>query len=133
MLIKKEDTSQEAVGNEQRKVYEAYRMQMQKLLKLDNSHVAEVLGAITRLRQICVDPSMFVENYQGGSGKIDFLLDTIIEKINEGHRVLVFSQFVKALENIEVLLGKNDISYQVITGQTPAQERLDICNEFNKL
>ena len=117
--------------NEQRKVYEAYRMQMQKLLKLDNSHVAEVLGAITRLRQICVDPSMFVENYQGGSGKIDFLLDTIMEKINEGHRVLVFSQFVKALENIEVLLGKNDISYQVITGQTPAQERLDICNEFN--
>jgi SNF2 family DNA or RNA helicase len=91
----------------------------------------QILGAITRLRQICVDPSMFIENYQGGSGKIDYLLEVLTEKISDGHRVLVFSQFVKVSENIEVLVRKNDISYKVITGDTPAQERLNICNDFN--
>ena len=117
--------------NEQRKIYEAYRMQMKKLLEEDDSQAMQILGAITRLRQICVDPSMFIENYQGGSGKIDYLLEKLKDKINEGHRVLVFSQFVKVLENIGFLLRKNNISYQTITGDTPAKERLDICNEFN--
>ncbi len=117
--------------DEQRKIYEAYRIQMKKLLEEDSSQAMQILGAITRLRQICVDPSMFIENYQGGSGKIDYLLEVLTEKISDGHRVLVFSQFVKVLENIEVLLRKNDISYKVITGDTPAQERLNICNDFN--
>ena len=116
----------------QRKIYEAYRLEMQRLLKdADKGHAIEMLSAITRLRQICVDPSMFVENYDGGSGKKDYLIELLNQKIPEGHRVLIFSQFVKALEDIEQELRKLGIKYFKITGETPAKERLDICNTFN--
>ena len=119
------------MGKEQRKIYEAYRMQMQESLKMDNSHIIEVLGAITRLRQICVDPSMFIDNYHGGSAKLDYLLDLLNEKIKDGHRLLIFSQFVKVLDNIKTLLKKNNINYKTIIGDTPAKERTEICNDFN--
>ena len=118
---------------EQRKLYDAFRLKAKEELKSsDGSKIMEVLSIITRLRQICVDPSTFVENFTGESGKITALKEIINNKINEGHRFLIFSQFVSALNIVKEEIEKMGIKYYMITGETSAKERLTICNNFNQ-
>ena len=119
---------------EQRKLYDAFRLKAKEQLKSQSSgsKIMEVLSIITRLRQICVDPSTFVENFTGESGKITALKEIIKDKSQEGHRFLIFSQFVSALNIVKDEIEKMGVKYFMITGETPAKERLRICNEFNK-
>ena len=118
---------------EQRKLYDAFRLKAKEELKSsDGSKIMEVLSIITRLRQICVDPSTFVENFTGESGKITALKEIINNKINEGHRFLIFSQFVSALNIVKEEIEKMGIKYYMITGETSAKERLTICHNFNQ-
>ena len=117
---------------EQRKLYDAFRLKAKEELKSsDGSKIMEVLSIITRLRQICVDPSTFVENFVGESGKITALKEIIKDKMVEGHRFLIFSQFVSALNIVKDEIEKMGIKYYMITGDTSAKERLRICNDFN--
>ena len=122
------------MSDAQRKLYDAYRLKAKEELKAKDggSHVMEVLSIITRLRQICVDPSTFVENFTGESGKITALKELIQEKLADDHRFLIFSQFVSALNIVKDELEKMNLKYFMITGDTPAKERLRICNEFNQ-
>ena len=121
------------MSTEQRKLYDAFRLKAKEELKSKDgsSHVMEVLSIITRLRQICVDPSTFVENFTGESGKITMLKEIIERRMAEGHRFLIFSQFVSALNIVKEEIEKMGIKYFMITGDTNAKERLNICNEFN--
>ena len=122
------------MSQEQRKLYDAFRLQAKEQLKSSDggSKIMEVLSIITRLRQICVDPSTFVDNFTGESGKITALKDIIQDKMKEGHRFLIFSQFVSALNIVKDEIEKMGIKYYMITGDTSAKERLRICNDFNK-
>ena len=84
-----------------------------------------------RLRQICITPSLFVENYESDSGKLTMLEQVVLNRIENGHRILIFSQFVKALEAVSEILNKNNIDYRVINGDTKAEDRVSLSNEFN--
>jgi len=121
------------MSTEQRKLYDAFRLKAKEELKSKDggSHVMEVLSIITRLRQICVDPSTFVDNFTGESGKITMLKEIIETKLKDNHRFLIFSQFVSALNIVKNEIEKMGIKYFMITGDTSAKERLNICNEFN--
>ena len=121
------------MSTEQRKLYDAFRLKAKEELKSKDggSHVMEVLSIITRLRQICVDPSTFVDNFTGESGKITMLKEIIENKLKDNHRFLIFSQFVSALNIVKEEIEKMGIKYFMITGDTSAKERLNICNEFN--
>ena len=115
---------------EQRKLYDAICLKAKN--ELDETGKAfNVLHLLTRLRQICVSPSLFVETYKGTSGKIDGLLSLITEYIGSGHRILLFSQFVQALDLIENELQKINIEYFKLTGATTAEKRVQYMNEFN--
>ena len=122
------------MSQEQRKLYDAFRLQAKEQLKAKDggSKIMEVLSIITRLRQICVDPSTFVDNFVGESGKITALKDIIKDKLADGHRFLIFSQFVSALNIVKDEIEKMGIKYFMITGDTNAKERLRICNDFNQ-
>lgn len=91
----------------------------------------KILAALTRLRQICCHPSTFLENYQGGSGKLELLMELISEAIANDHRILVFSQFTTMLRIIENELKDLDIPYFYLEGATPTQERNDFVKRFN--
>ena len=121
------------MSTEQRKLYDAFRLKAKEELKSKDggSHVMEVLSIITRLRQICVDPSTFVDNFTGESGKITMLKEIIENKLKDNHRFLIFSQFVSALNIVKEEIEKMGIKYFMITGDTSAKERLRICNDFN--
>ncbi len=91
----------------------------------------KILAALTRLRQICCHPSTFLENYQGGSGKLELLMEIIPEAIANDHRILVFSQFTSMLRIIEGELNDLDIPYFYLEGSTPTQDRNDYVKRFN--
>lgn len=118
------------MSSEQRKLYDAMRADAAEKMK-QNGQVFEILPYITRLRQVCVDPAMFVEEYRSGSGKMDFLREMIPEYIAAGHRLLIFSQFVKGLNSVEEILKNAGIPYYLLTGATPAKERAAMTDDFN--
>lgn len=91
----------------------------------------KILAALTRLRQICCHPSTFLENYQGGSGKLELLMEVIPEAIANDHRILVFSQFTSMLRLIENELKDLDIPYFYLEGSTPTEDRNDYVKRFN--
>lgn len=115
----------------QQQVYETYRQSYQRLISeeieekgLHKSRFA-VLEGLTRLRQICCSPSL-LEDEKGGSAKIQRFLELAEELIREDHRVLVFSQFVKFLKQIESEVKARGWKYEYLDGQTRnRQERVD--------
>ena len=92
----------------------------------------EILSGLMRLRQICDTPALFMEDYQGASGKLDSLRDLLVQVADGGHRVLIFSQFKGMLEKIEQELPDLGLTSFKITGSTPAKERQDMTKVFNQ-
>lgn len=92
----------------------------------------KILMLLTRLRQICCHPSLFLENYKGSSGKLEQCMDILEEAIDSGHKILLFSQYTSMFEIFEKLLKKKGINYYILTGQTPTHKRVDMVDSFNK-
>lgn len=92
----------------------------------------EILSGLMRLRQICDTPALFMEDYQGASGKLDSLRDLLVQVADGGHRVLIFSQFKGMLEKIEQELPDLGLTSFKITGSTPSKERQDMTKAFNQ-
>lgn len=90
-----------------------------------------VLAMLTKLRQICCDPSLVQPDYTGNSTKLDALLQILSNAISSGHKTLVFSQFTSMLEIIAKKLDERGWSYFVLKGDTPKNERIKLVNTFN--
>ncbi|MDR1606307.1 MAG: DEAD/DEAH box helicase [Streptococcaceae bacterium] len=91
----------------------------------------EILAGITRLRQICDTPALFLSDYSGGSGKLESLAQLLQQIKDAGHRPLIFSQFRKMFPHIEKQLAEAGISSYQLTGSTPVKERLKMVKAFN--
>ena len=122
---------------EQKKLYVAYlaKLQQETLKHLNEKDFQKnrikILAGLTRLRQLCCHPSLFVEDYGGSSAKFEQLLEIIEECRSAGKRLLVFSQFTKMLGIIGRELGYQGIPFFYLDGSTPASERVQLCNRFN--
>ena len=123
---------------EQAKVYKVYADYAVKLIEkkvkedeLSTSKI-EILSYITKLRQLCLDPSVIINDYAGTSGKIDALLEILNQAISEKHKILVFSQFTSVLKNIKVRLELEGIKYSYLDGTVSSEKRIELVDEFNK-
>jgi SNF2 family DNA or RNA helicase len=122
---------------EQKKLYLAYlaKLRHETVKHLDKDTLRKnrikILAGITRLRQICCHPALFVDGYKGSSAKFEQLLQIVEESRQAGRRVLIFSQFTKMLELIGRELILRGHTYFYLDGQTPSEERLDLCHRFN--
>ncbi|PGD12414.1 DEAD/DEAH box helicase, partial [Bacillus toyonensis] len=90
------------------------------------------LAGLTRLRQICCHPSLFIENYHGDSSKLEQLLEITKQAISNKKRLLVFSQFSSMLQMIYDQFEKEGINSFYLDGQTPSKERVHMANQFNQ-
>ena len=123
--------------DQQKAIYLAQLQQMQERLgQVSDSEFqrnrVEILTGLMRLRQICDTPALFMEDYQGESGKLDSLRDLLVQIAEAGHRVLIFSQFRGMLDRIEQELPDLGLTSFKITGSTPSQERQEMTKAFNK-
>ncbi|MCK8488388.1 DEAD/DEAH box helicase [Paenibacillus sp. MBLB2552] len=122
---------------EQKKLYLAYlaKLQQETLKHLDEDTFGQnrirILAGLTRLRQLCCHPSLFVDGYDGGSAKFDQLMEMIEECQSAGKRVLIFSQFTEMLGLIGRELGYRGLPFFYLDGKTPAAERVELCNRYN--
>ncbi len=115
----------------QNALYQSY-LQNARISQAENpDNKLSILKELTRLRQICIDPSMFLENYEDDSEKMLSAINLINEAIINGHKVLLFSSFTKCLEHLRSYLLEDSIESYYICGDTPAKERLRICEDFN--
>ena len=96
-----------------------------------NQNRMKILAGLTRLRQICCHPSLFIENYQGESGKLEQLLETVRTSIANGKRMLIFSQFTSMHEIIIEKLKEEGIGYFYLHGGTPSEQRVEMSDRFN--
>ncbi len=119
------------LGEKQAALYESIRLTMEKRVRdaiamkgLSRSHIT-ILDALLKLRQTCCDPrTLPLESAQKvkQSAKLDLLMEILPEQLEEGRRILVFSQFTRMIALIEDELNARDIAYSKLTGQTRKRE-----------
>lgn len=123
--------------DQQKTVYLAYLEKIQadtvadlKLESFQKSRM-KVLAGLTRLRQICCHPALFLENYQGTSAKLELLLELVEEAVGAGKRILIFSQFTSMLSLIREAFAERGWDPFYLDGSTPSQERMALVQRFN--
>jgi non-specific serine/threonine protein kinase len=88
----------------------------------------QVLEGLLRLRQICSHPLLFDKTFTGDSGKFRLVEESIIDIVAEKHKILVFSQFVAALELLRERMALRGIRSEILTGAT--KNRLEVVDKF---
>ncbi|MES9744942.1 DEAD/DEAH box helicase, partial [Priestia megaterium] len=128
-----ETTHLSELTKEQKELYVGYLEQLKSSLAGEdfNKNRMKILAGLTRLRQICCHPSLFVENYEGDSSKLEQLLEITRNAVANGKRLLIFSQFTSMLHIIREELQKENLSYFYLDGQTPSKERVEMADRFN--
>jgi len=115
------------LGEQQAALYEGIRLSMEKRVcdaiatqGLARSRIT-ILDALLKLRQTCCDPrllSLAAARKVTASAKLELLMDILPEQLEEGRRVLLFSQFTSMLVLIEQAFAKQGIAYSKLTGRT---------------
>ena len=125
------------MDDDQKKVYKTYADHAVQLIEKKvrseefKSSKIEILSYITKLRQLCLDPSILMEDYSGGSAKMDAIMELLSQSVEGGHRILVFSQFTSVLKRIGTRLRAEDMPYSYLDGSVPSDKRIERVNAFN--
>ena len=124
--------------DEQKNIYLSYLFQAKKEVADQieergyEKSTMKILAALTRLRQICCHPSLFLENYNEGSSKLEQCIEIVEEGISAGHKILIFSSYTSMFKIIQKRLNELNIKYFLLTGSTKVDERIKLVEEFNK-
>lgn len=89
-----------------------------------------ILEGLTKLRQLSNHPKMIDPRYEGDSGKLEDVSHMLENALLEGHKVLVFSQFVKHLDIVKEMLKGRKIPFAYIDGSS--MDRKEQVEKFNK-
>ncbi len=129
---KTEITRTVSLGKQQAALYESIRIAMEEKVRktiatkgLARSHIT-ILDALLKLRQVCCDPrilSLKKAQQVRESAKLDMLMEMLPKMLEEGRRILIFSQFTKMLSLIEQEIQDRHISYTKLTGQTRKRDQ----------
>ncbi len=119
----------------QKKLYQAAFWNLKEQLSengnpLQKDNKMEVLAQLTRLRQICCDPSLCFEDYKGGSAKLETCMELVTRAVDSNHKILLFSQFTSMLSIISKRLTEQGIEHLILTGSTSKEERIELVNRF---
>ena len=122
---------------EQEKIYISYlakaKQEVANQIKINGFEKSQImiLAALTRLRQICCHPGLFISDYKGESSKLSQCMEIIEEGINSGHKILLFSGYTSMFDIIQKELISRNINYYKLTGSTKVSERIKLVDEFN--
>ncbi|MBP3708464.1 MAG: SNF2 helicase associated domain-containing protein [Clostridia bacterium] len=123
---------------EQQKLYMSYmaeaREEVANEIMIDGfeKNQMKILALLMRLRQICCHPSLFLDNYKDGSGKLNQCMQIIKDAVQGNHKILLFSGYTSMFDIIEPELEKEGIKFFKLTGQTKVSDRIKLVDEFNE-
>jgi len=134
---KSELTLYSEMGHKQSEIYEQYKefYKQQIIKKLEEEGpkkiAIEVFAALLKLRQVALFPSLADKKYENvESCKFELFKDTIEEILEEGHKIVVFSQFVGSLKIIERYCSSKKTKFSYIDGSVSAEKRKEQINNF---
>lgn len=124
------------MNSAQKKLYKEYSdkymnkvSEYNKLNEMSKNKIS-ILSDLVRLRQISIYPGLFIDDYDGMTPKVEAILETLDESIENNNKVVIFSQFTKMLKYLQgEIVKKHEVMY--VDGQMAAKTRLEIVNEFN--
>lgn len=125
------------LNKEQKKLYvaqlEKTKKEMDEILATEGFKKGnfKILQLLTKLRQLCIDPKILYENYEGGSAKIENLVTIVKGIIENGHKILLFTSFKTALDIVNQEFANNNISTYVIDGSVTSKKRMELVDKFN--
>ncbi|MDD7636020.1 MAG: DEAD/DEAH box helicase, partial [Clostridiales bacterium] len=122
---------------EQQALYAAHVQRMKQMLDGKSeqefrSEKLQILSELTRLRQICCDPALLFEGYHGTSAKTEMCMELLLNAVNGGHKVLLFSQFTSMLDRLAERLAKEGIRYYMLTGAVSKEKRMQMVESFQQ-
>lgn len=123
------------LSNTQVEVYNRYVMEAKETLELKRkgeSGTIEIFAALTRLRQVCVDPRLVGVEDTGPSPKMQKALEVMVKALRSRSSVLLFSQFTHALDLLQNDLAEEGILPLRLDGSTPASERSSLVQTFQR-
>lgn len=132
-----ETVHQSELTKKQKELYVGYLEKIQQeakeSLQIDGFQKSrmKILAGLTRLRQLCCHPSLFLENYEDTSGKMEQLVELLENALENKRRLLIFSQFTSMLQIIREELDRKKIGYFYLDGQTPSKDRMEMTERFN--
>ena len=134
---KMEEVLYARMEEDQQQLYDAQATELLQTLAAESdedfrANKIKILSQLTRLRQICCDPRMCFDNYEGESAKLELCMELIHNLIEGEHRALIFSQFTTMLDHIKERLDQDEIPYYEITGSTPKEKRIELVHAFNQ-
>lgn len=119
------------LAGSQRDLYETVRAAMDAMVREEVANKGfgrsqiVILDALLKLRQVCCDPRLVKANAAQRvkeRAKLDLLMTMLPEQVDEGRRILLFSQFTSMLSLIEVELKRAGLGYVILTGDTVDRE-----------
>ncbi len=132
---KTEVTVPVALSPEEKRYYEILRLKaLQEIEAADRPEKKRftLLSQLTRLRLFCASPRLVFPEEALPESKLETLLELLEEALSAGHRVLVFSQFVKFLRRLEEALRERSMEYLSLYGSTPSAERARRVEDFRR-
>ena len=120
------------LDEQQRKLYLAAVVDArEKLRAAKPEDKMAVFAVLMRLREICCDPRLVADNWDGGSAKLDACMELVTAAVEGGHRILLFSQFTSMLELLAKRLDEAGVSHFTLQGSTPKPVRAELVRRFN--
>ncbi len=113
------------------KIYAATVHALRSQLDHEGKGKLDLLTALMRLRQICCDPRLCFENYTGTSSKLDACMELVTSMVENGHQILLFSQYTSMLELIRMRMESVDITCETLEGSTSKERRAELVKAFN--
>ena len=119
------------LDSKQKQIYKSYVKEIKNKIETSKDNV-NLFSYLTKLRELCLDPSLVVGDYIGKSSKINIVKELVNDAILNSKKVLLFSQFTSVLKKIEKDFNKEKVKYLYLDGATSAKDRLEKVKEFNE-
>ncbi len=126
------------LSSEEAVLYEALREEALEALHTaaENDNHAQrkfiILTYLTKLRRLCCNPKLITPDWTGPESKLELCIQTLQELLSNGHKALVFSQFVDHLKIVEQRLKTTNIPYQYLDGSTSQKKRTERIDAFQR-
>lgn len=119
------------LDSKQKQIYKSYVKEIKNKIETSKDNV-NLFSYLTKLRELCLDPSLVVGDYVGKSSKINVVKELVNDAILNGKKVLLFSQFTSVLKKIEKDFNKEKVKYLYLDGATSAKDRIEKVKDFNE-
>ena len=122
-----------SLSDEERALYEANRLEaLQQMQQAEGHALMQLLSSLTRLRRLCCSPALLLADWKKSQSKLDAAMELIVDAIDNGHRLLVFSQFVDLLSLLRQRLEKAKLEYCYLDGSCSSKQRQEAVRRFQQ-